>query len=77
MRYNQVQSGTIRYQWVPVYQVPVYQVYQEDRDQISDATYISDVVFLKTKNAKLPQALGTPLSPQNYYALIHISLSHF
>ena len=38
-------SGTIRYQWVPVYQVPVYQVYQEDQDQISGATYISDVVF--------------------------------
>ena len=28
-----------------MYQVPVYQVYQEDKDQISGATYISDVVF--------------------------------
>ena len=27
--------------------VPVYQVYQEDQDQISGATYISDVVFYK------------------------------
>ena len=26
--------------------VPVYQVYQEDHDEISGATYISDVVFL-------------------------------
>ena len=26
--------------------VPVYQVYQEDQDEISGATYISDVVFL-------------------------------
>ncbi len=36
---------TSGYQWIPVYQVPVYQVYQEDQDQISSATYISDVVF--------------------------------
>ena len=41
VRYNQIQSGTIRY-----HQVPVYQVYQEDQDQISGATYISDVVFI-------------------------------
>ena len=26
--------------------MPVYQVYQEDHDEISGATYISDVVFL-------------------------------
>ena len=26
--------------------VPVYQLYQKDQDQIRDATYISDVVFL-------------------------------
>ena len=32
---------------VAVYQVPVYQEYQEDHDQISDATYISDVVFIQ------------------------------
>ena len=42
--------GTSGYQWVPVdtsgYQVPVYQVHQEDQDQISGATYISDVVFM-------------------------------
>ena len=39
--------GTSGYQWVPVYQVyQVYQEYQEDQDQISGATYISDVVFL-------------------------------
>ena len=31
-----------RYHQVPVYQVPVY---QEDQDQISGATYISDVVI--------------------------------
>ena len=48
-----IQSGTIRYQWVPSgTSVPgtsvvhrVYQVYQEDQDQISGAAYISDVVF--------------------------------
>ena len=44
--YNQVQLGTSGYQWVTVYQVPVYQVYQEDQDQISSATYISDIVFI-------------------------------
>ena len=27
----------------------VYQVYQEDKDQISGATYISDVVFVQQK----------------------------
>ena len=32
-----------------MFQVPVYQVYQEDQDQISDATYICDVVFQKKK----------------------------
>ena len=39
---------TSGYPWVSVYQlcqIPVYQVYQEDQDQISGATYISDVVF--------------------------------
>ena len=30
-----------------MYQVPLYQVYKEDQDQISGATYISDVVFYK------------------------------
>ena len=45
IRYHQVPSGTSGYQWVPMYQVPVYQVYQEYQDQISGATYISDVVF--------------------------------
>ena len=30
-----------------MYQVPLYQVYKEDQDQISGATYISDVVFFK------------------------------
>ena len=29
-----------------MYQVPVYQLYQEDQDQISGATYISDVVLV-------------------------------
>ena len=29
-----------------VYQYQVYQVYQKDQDQNSDATYISDVVFI-------------------------------
>ena len=33
-------QGTSGYQWVSV-----YQVYQEDQDQIRGATYISDVVF--------------------------------
>ena len=28
-----------------MYQVLLYQVYKEDQDQISGATYISDVVF--------------------------------
>ena len=46
IRYYQVPSGTIRYQWVPVdTSVPVYQVYQEDQEQISGDTYISNVVF--------------------------------
>ena len=44
-RQQQVPGGTSGYQRVPVYQVPVYEVYHEDQDQISGATYISDVVF--------------------------------
>ena len=70
--------GTSGYQWVPVYQVPVYQVYQEDQDQISVATYISDVVhltrmsdFLKTSflKASLPdfwKAIALRLWPAYY-----------
>ena len=42
---NQESQENLENQWVPVYQVPLYQVYKEDQDQISDATYISDVVF--------------------------------
>ena len=45
IKYHQVLSGTIRYHQGPLYQVPVYQVYLEDQDQISGATYISDVIF--------------------------------
>ena len=47
IEYNQVQSDTSGYHRVPGTSVVhrVYQVYQEDQDQISGATYISDVVF--------------------------------
>merc|ERR1712080_198621 len=55
IRYNQVESGNsgykcTRYQCTictnkTMYQVPVHQMYQLDQDQISGATYISDVVF--------------------------------
>ena len=54
--------GTSGYQWVPVYQVPVYQVYQvyqKDQDQINGATYISDVVL----NLKLIELY--PLKPHH------------
>ena len=44
LRYVKVPSGTIRYHQVPV--GTSVQVYQEDQDKISGATYISDVVFL-------------------------------
>ena len=45
-------------QWLPVgtyvlgNSVPDYQVYQEDQDQISGATYISDVVFSVTRRSR-------------------------
>ena len=39
-----------------MYQVPVYQVYQEDQDQISGATYISDVVFFANNDVPLGKA---------------------
>ena len=43
MRIIRHETAIAAYAWPSL--VPVYQVYQEDQDQISDATYISDVVF--------------------------------
>ena len=47
--------STSGYQWVQV-----YQVYEEDQDQISGATYISDVVFplKESKMAKTRNKFG-------------------
>ena len=53
-----------------MYQVPVYQVYQEDQDQISDATYISDVVFLvEAYPSKTDEFLEKSLQSQKKFLL--------
>ena len=46
----------------PVYQIPLYQVYKEDKDQISGATYISDVVLASVCGLCLGRHLFTSYS---------------
>ena len=58
-------TGVPQVQEYHKYQVyQVYQVYQKDQDQISGATYISDVVF-KYKKFSAASASGFILNWQN------------
>ena len=59
---------------LPVRQVPVYQVYQEDQDQISDATYISEFVFtqcvIRILAIRSKRALTSPLQASSGWQIL-------
>ena len=70
--YQWVPVGTSEYQWVSV-GTSGYQEYQEDQDQISGATYISDVVFLMVLIFEVP--LRQRLRSIRCYLRSHVVLS--